>query len=157
MKSFLAKVIALLLAVTLGLASVNPVTTKAAGEPAAEAKQSGESFLKEVIGEYVPLFEGATFNSEYDHYWHDYAAAVAGESMADACVAMLEGSVGGKEYGDKAGENFFCGFTSDVKTITFGGNDGAEVTFTLNSGKKITHTYSFVKDTAMTGNIGRRH
>ena len=153
MKSFLAKVIALLLAVTLGLASADPSATQAAGETAAEAKQSGKDFLKEVIGEYVPLFEGTTFNSEYDHYWHDYAAAVAGESMADTCVSMLKGSVGGKEYGDKAGENFFCGFTADVKTITFGGNDGSEVNFTLNSGKKITHTYSFVKETAMTGNI----
>ena len=150
MKTLFTKVMALLMVAALGLSSFEPAPARAE-EAVTEVSVTGEDFLKNVIGEYVPLFEGATFNPEYDHYWHDYAAAVAGESMADMCVAMIKNGIGGTTYGENAGESFFCGFTADVKTIEFGGDDGSKVTFTLNNGKKISHKYSFVKDSAMTG------
>ncbi len=106
-------------------------------------------------GEYQPLFECATFNSEYDHYWHDYTAAVVGASSADDTVAYMKSSVGAEGYGDKnEAPNFFCGFTNDVATITFGGEDGRTITFTKTDGTTVTHTYAFVKDADATGKYG---
>lgn len=153
MKGFFKNLTALFLVLTIGIFTVEmPVSNVKAEEAVTEEAIKGDDFLKEVIGEYVPLFIGGIFNSEYDHYWHDYSAAVAGESMADMCVGMLKGAIGGTTYGENAGEEFYCGFTADVASIEFGGNDGTEVTFTLNSGKTITHKYSFVKNAEMTGN-----
>lgn len=151
MKTLFTKVIALLMVAALGLSSFGSTPVRAAEETVTEVSVTGEDFLKNVIGEYVPLFEGATFNSEYDHYWHDYAAAVTGESMADMCVAMMKSAIGATSYGEDAGEEFFCGFTADVTKIEFGGEDGKEITFTLKNGKTIKHNYEFIKDTAAAG------
>lgn len=116
---------------------------------------AGETFLSKVIGEYQPLFEGAILNSEYDHYWHDYTAAVVGESAADDTVAYVKGSINAPGYGENATPpNFFCGFTNDVASVTFGGEDGKTVTFTKTDGTSVTHTYAFVKDASATGKYG---
>ena len=115
----------------------------------------GEDFLAKIKGDYQPLFEGATFNKEYDHYWHDYVAAVVGETAADETVAYMKGSIGSEGYGENAkAPNFFCGFTNDVATITFGGEDGKTVTFTKKDGTKETRVYDFVKDAAASGKYG---
>ena len=115
----------------------------------------GGKFLSQVKDEYQPLFEGATFNSEYDHYWHDYAAAVVGGTSADETVAYMKTSIGAKGYGDQnEAPNFFCGFTNDVAKISFGGEDGKTVTFTKKDGTSTTRTYEFVKDAAATGKYG---
>ncbi len=152
MKSLFKKTAALLLALSLvlGLGGVQPVYVHAEEAVTSQAEE-GKDFLRKVIGEYQPLFEGASFESKYDHYWHDYSAAIAGESMADMCVAMMKQAIGAKVYGPDAGEEFFCGFTEDVVKIEFGGSDGTVVTFTKANGKKIKHTYSYVKDAAATG------
>ncbi|MBO4560166.1 MAG: hypothetical protein J5712_08815 [Lachnospiraceae bacterium] len=144
MRSILTKVLSVVLALTLVL-SVFGVSEVRAAEK--------NDFLNEVKGEYVPLFEGTTFDAKYDHYWHDYSAAVAGESLADMCVAMLKSSIGASTYGEEAGEEFFCGFTNDVVKINFGGKNGTKVTFTLKDGKKITHNYSFVKEAEALGSM----
>ena len=115
----------------------------------------GEDFLERIKGDYQPLFEGATFNEEYDHYWHDYVAAVVGESSADDTVAYMKGSIGAKGYGeDNEAPNFFCGFTNDVETITFGGEDGKTVTFNKKGGSSVTRTYEYVKDADAAGKYG---
>ena len=110
--------------------------------------------FSQVVGEYQPLFEGATFNSAYDHYWHDYVAAVVGESAADDTVAYMKASIGAKGYGEQnEAPNFFCGFTHDVTAITFG-EDGKTVTFTKADGTSVTHTYAFVKQASASGKYG---
>ncbi len=111
--------------------------------------------LSEVIGDYQPLFEGAPFNAEYDHYWHDFTAAVVGESAADDTVAYMKTSVGAQGYGDNANApNFFCGFACDVAVISFGGTDGKTVTYTKTDGSSATYHYAFVKEAAATGRYG---
>ena len=146
MKGFIKRVTALCLALALSvcLIEMSDVNVRAEENETVAAVQ-GEDFLKEVIGEYVPLFIEGIFDSKYDSYWHDYTAAVVGESMADMGVAMMKKAIGGTTYGDNAGEDFFCGYTEDVVKIEFGGADGSKVTFTKKDGKKITHEYSFVK------------
>lgn len=154
MKGFSKTLTALLLVLALGIFTVEmPASEARADETAVEQTVKGEDFLIEVKGDYVPLFIGGIFNSEYDHYWHDYTAAIVGESMADMCVAMMKQAIGATTYGDEAGEDFFCGYTEDVAKITFGGDDGTKVTFTKNNGKKITHDYEFVKDASATGTV----
>ena len=77
MKGFIKTLTALLLVLTLGIFTVEmPASNVKADEPVAEQAINGEDFLNEVKGEYVPHFIGGIFNSEYDHYWHDYTAAV---------------------------------------------------------------------------------
>ncbi len=80
---------------------------------------------------YQQLFEGATFNTEYNHYWNDYTAAVVGADKADATVAQLKNHINGTLYGQAAVDaytanpentQFFCGFTGDLATITFNGS-----------------------------------
>lgn len=154
MKGFIKTLTALLLVLTLGIFTVEmPASNVKADEPVAEQAINGEDFLNEVKGEYVPLFIGGIFNSEYDHYWHDYTAAVVGESMADMCVGIMKQAIGATTYGDEAGDDFFCGYTEDVAKITFGGDDGTKVTFTKNNGKKITHDYEFLKNASATGTV----
>lgn len=153
MKSLFIKMTAIFLVLVMSVSSADFAVSEVKADEAVttEANATGEDFLKEVIGEYVPLFIGGIFNSEYDHYWHDYSAAVAGESMADMCTAILKKAIGATTYGDEAGEDFFCGYTADVAKIAFGGNDGSKVTFIKNNGEKITHDYVFVKNASATG------
>lgn len=152
MKGLFKSFTALFLVLAMGIFSfAMPKVNVKAEETGSEQTVSGEDFLKEVIGEYVPLFVGGVFDSQYDHYWHDYTAAVVGESMTDMCVALLKKAIGATTYGADATDDFYCGFTEDVETITFGGKDGKKVTFTKKDGKKITHEYTFVKDAFATG------
>lgn len=118
---------------------------------AAESDVTGDNFLSKIVGEYQPLFEGATYNKEYDHYWNDYTAAVVGKTAAADTVAYLKASVGGDKYGPEANPGqFFCGFIGAEK-ITFGGTDGKTVTFTGTDGAQVTHEYAFVENSAATG------
>lgn len=100
---------------------------------------------------YQQLFEGAIFNTEYNHYWNDFTAAVVGADHADATVAQMKKHINGKLYGTAAvaeytahpeNEQFFCGFTGNLKTITFNGSQisGYDV-----DGKVIfSHSYKYV-------------
>ena len=154
MKGLIKRFTVLCLILALSVFTLDMPASKAkADEPVAEYAIKGEDFLEEIKGEYVPLFIGGIFNSEYDHYWHDYTAAVVGESMADMCVAIMKQAIGATTYGDEAGEDFFCGYTEDVVKITFGGKKGTKVTFTKNDGTKITHNYKFVKNASATGTV----
>ena len=99
--------------------------------------------LNALFGTYQPLFEGATFDEKCDGYWHDAAAAVVGESMADDAVALMKASIGASVYGQEAidayaadpeSTAFCCGFTGGVATLEINGTqisgyaaDGAEV------------------------------
>ena len=119
------------------------------------ALPEGEKFLSRVAGDYQPLFEGATFLEKYDHYWHEYAAAVVGASAADSTVAYMKSSIGSDSYGPKAAApNFFCGFAGGVTAISFGGEDGKTVTYTKEDGSAVTVHYAFVKEAAATGAYG---
>ena len=112
----------------------------------------GEGFLAQIIGDYRPLFEGATLNREYDHYWHDYAAAVVGATAADDAVANIKASINAQGYGAQAdAPNFFCGFAGGVTAITFGGEDGKTVTYTKEDGSSTVIHYTFVKEASATG------
>ena len=121
----------------------------------AEEAVTGDTFLAQIVGDYQPLFEGATLNPEYDHYWHDYAAAVVGASTADDVVAYVKSSINAPGYGEQAAApNFYCGFIDDVTAISFGGEDGKTVTYTKADGTSATYTYSFVRDGAAKGTYG---
>lgn len=78
------------------------------------------SFIHGISDTYQQLFEGATLESRYDHYWYDYCAAVAGADNANELVSQLKGSIGAEE-GQQGGDTFFCGFMGDAATLTFNG------------------------------------
>ena len=146
MHNKLNRVLSIMAAAILFLAGAVGINAKA------EEEVTGETFLTQIVGEYQPLFEGATLNSDYDHYWHDYAAAVVGGSSAEDVVAYVKSSINAPGYGENAAApNFFCGFVGDVATITFGGKDGKTVTYTKTDGSSVTYTYAFVKESAAAG------
>lgn len=112
----------------------------------------GQDFLSQLKGEYQPLFEGATLESKYDHYWHDYAAAVVGESKVNDVVEYVKKAINASGYGENAQPpDFYCGFTEGVENISFGGDDGRTVTFMKTDGSSVTHKYDFVKEANASG------
>lgn len=117
---------------------------------------AGQEFLGKLAGDYQPLFEGAAFRSEYDHYWHDYTAAVVGQSQADDTVAYMKASIGAEEYGKNAvPPNFYCGFIDGVQYIHFG-EDGKTVTYKKADGNTILHEYEYVKEAVAKGVYGEQ-
>ena len=134
------------------LLSVSGFYAVPASEAAAENTQTtADPFMTKLTGEYVPLFEGATFDAKYYHYWHDFSGAVLGDSMADPAVEMLKASIGGTEYGETASGGFFCGFANDVTKVTFGGTDGTQVTYTKKDNSTETYQYEFVGEANAAG------
>lgn len=127
------------------------VMYESADQYASKDGRDGGALLHSLISTYQPLFEGATFEQEYDRYWHDYCAAVVGEADADKTAGAMKSSVGGTLYGEEAVSNyaanpqsarFFCGFTGDLTSLTFNGSqisgykkDGAEL---------FSHAYRYV-------------
>lgn len=150
MKKLIKTIAAITMAFGIAVSGVG-VQSVAAETDAVQTETDGKTFLENVLGEYQPLFEGTTFDAKYDKYWHDYTAAVIGESMADMGVQLLKESIGGTTYGENAGQTFCCGFINDVTKITFGGDDGTEISFTKKDGTEIKHKYSFVKDATAIG------
>ena len=151
MKKLIKTATAFVMAFGILVSGLSVQSSVAAEAETTQTEAGGKDFLKNVLGEYQPLFEGTTFDTKYDKYWHDYTAAVLGESMADPGVQMLKKSIGGSTYGANAGETFFCGFTEDVTKITFGGEDGTDISFTKKDGSTIKHKYAFVKDADAVG------
>ena len=144
----LSRMLAVVAAAILMLTAVGTVVQ-------AEEAVTGDTFLTQIVGDYQPLFEGATLNPEYNHYWHDYAAAVVGASTADDVVAYVKSSINAPGYGDQAAApNVDCGFIDDVTAISFGGGDGKTVTYTKADGTSATYTYAFVRDGAAKGTYG---
>lgn len=151
MKSFIKKSIAAMLSFTL-IATAGFTSLKTAH--AEETDSSGLNFLERIQGDYQPLFEGTTFEQKYDHYWHDYTAAVVGESQADDTVAYLKASIGATGYGSNAvPPNFYCGFIDDVASISFG-EDGKTVSYKKSDGTAVTHEYEYVKEATAKGTYG---
>ena len=151
MKQIIKKSIAALLSFAL-ITTAEVITSEKARAEAADP--AGQNFLTQIKGDYQPLFEGATFDQKYDHYWHDYAAAVVGESQANDTVAYLKASIGSTGYGSNAvPPNFYCGFIDDVASISFG-EDGKTVTYKKNDGTTVSHEYEYVKEAAAKGMYG---
>lgn len=105
---------------------------------------------------YQPLFEGAIFNEDYAHYWHDYCAAILGEANADAAVSALKFSIGGELYGQDAVDaytenpestQFFCGFTGNVATLTFNGSQISG--YDANGTELFSHPYRYVGEESL--------
>ena len=105
--------------------------------------------LDALSGTYQALFAGAIFESEYDHYWHDYCSAILGADNADAMVALLKTTVGASTYGADATDNFFCGFAEGVNNFTF---NGSQISGYAEDGTQIfSHTYRFVRSEHLAG------
>ncbi|WP_369282132.1 S-layer homology domain-containing protein [Oscillibacter sp. GMB15532] len=104
------------------VAAVNAVGTTngmyESGDQYGEDDTAG--FIQGISDTYQQLFEGATLESQYDHYWYDYCAAIVGADKADEMVAMMKASIGAAE-GQQGGDSFFCGFMGDVASLTFNG------------------------------------
>ena len=68
MGTFMKKAAALLLVLVLGIFSPiqGNVNVRADETAASTATQVGKDFLQKVIGEYQPLFEGASFEAKYE-------------------------------------------------------------------------------------------
>ncbi len=111
---------------------------------------SGEQ-LNALFDTYQQLFQGATFESKCDKYWHDGAAAVVGEDMADQAAAIMKASIGGTVHGQEAVDKyekdpdataFDCQFTQNIVNLTF---NGTEITGTDASGKQVfRHAYKCI-------------
>ena len=121
-----------------------------------QADLIGDSENYEVLnalqGTYQQFFTNGVFNSKYDSIWHDYCAAVVGESAADATVAAMKRSIGGTLYGEEAVSKysaapettqFFCDFTNDISTITI---DGSNISGKDKNGNTVfSHTYYYLE------------
>ena len=156
MKKMRKALLALLLSVTVAGTSAVPVlaagtNTSVPSVPAQESDSSkADKLFTAVKGEYVQLFKDVLFDVRYDKYWNDDAAAVVGAGAAKDAVKTLKASVGSATYGSKADQNaFYCGFTNDVKEVSF--QSGNKVEFTTTDNKKVSHTYKFVKKDAISG------
>ncbi len=121
------------------------------GESAAAvcgAPETGDNtFLYDLSETYQPLFEGATFESEYDHYWNDYAAAVVGKAASDEKKAadLMKASIGAT-WDSKGGESnsFCCEFTNDVAKLSF---NGSVITgYDDNGAVVFSHSYKYLRD-----------
>ncbi|MBS4880758.1 MAG: S-layer homology domain-containing protein [Firmicutes bacterium] len=105
------------------------------------------TFLYDLSETYQPLFEGASFKTEYDHYWSDYAAAVVGEAASKEAnaVGLMKASIGAS-WDSKGGQSnsFCCAFTNNIATLDFNGsvitgyNAGGNVVF--------SHAYQYLRD-----------
>lgn len=117
--------------------------------------------LNALFDTYQQLFQGATFESKCDAYWHDSAAAVVGEDMAAQAVDIMKASIGGTVYGQEAVDKyekdpdataFDCQFTQNVAKLTF---NGTEITGTDASGKQVfRHAYKCIGKYAIGEEIG---
>ncbi|MBQ6554751.1 MAG: hypothetical protein IJL89_05925, partial [Firmicutes bacterium] len=130
----------------------NSSTLKINGEDAALIGDSKNyEVLNALQGTYQQFFTNGVFNAKYDSIWHDYCAAVVGESAADETVAALKYAIGGKLYGEEAVNayskapettQFFCDFTNDVSTLTI---DGSNISGKDKNGNTLfSHTYYYV-------------
>lgn len=81
-------------------------------------------FLYALSETYQPLFEGATFNDEYNHYWEDYAAAVVGKAAAEDAVKIMKASIGADSsvIGKENGSAFCCAFTNGITRLSCHGS-----------------------------------
>ncbi len=121
-------------------------------------KDSG-SLISAVSEEYQQLFTGATFNSKYDHYWHDYSAAVIGTGKtfgqeddstdADILAAVMKQSIGGSEADfDKhtLKDQFFCDFrTVDGKKLDRLVFNGTQISgYDAGGSELFSHAYRYI-------------
>ena len=117
------------------------------------SEDKNTDFLYALSETYQPLFEGATFKSDYDHYWEDYAAAVVGKNTAEEndAAGMMKSSIGADSsvIGKENGSAFCCAFTNDIATLSFHGSvitgykDNGDVVF--------SHAYEFVEKSSLYG------
>lgn len=122
---------------------------------------SGEQ-LNALFDTYQQLFQGATFESKCDQYWHDGAAAVVGADMADQAAAIMKASIGGTVHGQEAVDKyekdpdataFDCRFTQNIANLTF---NGTEITGTDASGKQVfRHAYKCIGNYNIGEEVGR--
>lgn len=136
----------------LGMAYLSPL--KSCGSTmtisgAAVSQIGADAQLDALAGSYQQLFEGAVFDSKYNHYWHDYCAAIVGESQANTYVDMLKSSVGApfSVIGSTASQQFNCGFydknNTGIARFTF---DGTTISgYTANGTQIFSHDYYFVE------------
>lgn len=124
-------------------------------ESADHYADSNPDLLPGLTETYQPLFEGATFEEKYSHYWHDYCAAIVGASLADETVAGMKHSIGGSLYGQAAEDaytadpestQFFCGFTEGLDQIRF---NGGQITGYQNGAEVFSHAYRYIGTDAL--------
>ena len=109
-------------------------------------------FLYALSETYQPLFEDATFEEGYNHYWEDYAAAVVGKNAAkeNDAAGMMKRSIGadssviGKTDVSEDEAAFCCAFTNGIARLSFHGSvitgydDDDDVVF--------SHSYKYLRD-----------
>lgn len=87
---------------------------------------TADDVLPGIAGEsgttYMPLFD-CILKDEYNSYWHDYCAAVAGENGNLAqLVEYLQQSCNGNVYGQEGLTQYCCDFINGAESITVNGN-----------------------------------
>ena len=105
------------------------------------------TFLYDLSETYQPLFEGASFKTEYDHYWSDYAAAVVGKATSEEAkaVGLMKASIGAS-WDSKGGESnsFCCAFTNKIATLDF---NGSVITgYDADGNVVFSHAYKYLRD-----------
>lgn len=114
------------------------------------SKEAAACLLKNIEGEYTPLFD-TLLKDEYDALWMKYAEKAVGKEKARATVDMLKhfmqgtltGAEAEKEFSGSQTMQFNCGFLQGVARFTIKGNviTGYDAT-----GKEVfSHAYSFEK------------
>lgn len=87
---------------------------------------TADDVLPGIAGEsgttYMPLFD-CILKDEYNSYWHDYCAAVAGDNgNLTQLVEYLQQSCNGNVYGQEGLTQYCCDFINGAESITVNGN-----------------------------------
>ena len=110
------------------------------------SEDKNTDFLYDLSETYQPLFDGATFETKYNHYWNEYAAAVVGEKAAvdNNAAGLMKSSIGASWANKGTNSSFCCAFTNSVATLSF---QGSVITGYDESGNTVfSHSYKYLRE-----------
>ena len=130
-----------------GTTATGTINSTASTTVCGAAEDEHSTFLYDLSETYQPLFEGASFKTEYNQYWSDYAAAVVGKAASEKAnaVGLMKASIGAS-WDLKGGESksFCCAFTNNIATLDF---NGSVITgYNASGGVVFSHAYKHLKD-----------
>ena len=115
------------------------------------AEDERSTFLYDLSETYQPLFEGASFKTEYNQYWSDYAAAVVGKNASETAnaVGLMKASIGASWENKGKNSSFCCAFTNGIAALDF---NGSVITgYNASGGVVFSHAYKYLREDHLYG------
>lgn len=141
------KIVSLFLAFAMALSPMTAFGSET--EDTVSAQEAAELF-EALTGTYQELWP-VILDEQYDQIWLDDCAELVGEENAEAAFEKLASMVTGEVYGEEAveaykegGMAYFCGFTQDVSTVEFDGENAAIIGYDESGQELFSHTYHFI-------------